>query len=146
MTISCDTPADIWMQRLQSGGYRQTGARRAIVDVILCSNRAIEPLEIFEKGRRQYPGLGLVTVYRTVEKLAELGLVQRVHQPGGCNTVLRAAEGHEHLLICTQCGQAQYFSGDNLAPLISTIAERSGYTIQEHWLQLFGVCAGCRAR
>jgi Fur family transcriptional regulator, ferric uptake regulator len=84
-------------------------------------------------------------VYRTLEKLEELGLVQRVHQPGGCQAYLRAAQGHEHLLICTACGQAVYFSGDDLAGLMENIARRSGFSIESHWLQLYGRCAGCQA-
>lgn len=138
------TRADEWMTLLQREGYRQTAARRAIVEVILASRRALEPMEIFECGRKQYPGLGLVTVYRTLEKLEELGLVQRVHQPNGCNMVLRATQGHQHLLICTHCGQAVYFEGDDLHPLFERVAQGSGFEIQDHWLQLFGLCAACQ--
>lgn len=133
-----------WLDSLQSSGYRLTGPRRAIVEIMALSSCALGPVEIFDLGRKQYPGLGLVTVYRTLEKLEELGLVQRVHQPGGCNMFLRASQGHEHLLLCTACGQAEYFSGDDLSALMTSIASRSGFAIHEHWLQLYGLCAACR--
>jgi Fur family transcriptional regulator, ferric uptake regulator len=133
-----------WIKMLQNSGYRQTEARNTIVDVILESNRALEPLEIFEIGRKRQAGLGLVTVYRTLERLETLGLVQRVHQPGACNMYLRAAQGHEHLLICTACGKAEFFNGDDLSPLMETVAARSGFQITEHWFQLFGQCPECR--
>lgn len=135
---------DSWLKILAEGGYRLTGPRRALVEIIAASRRALSPLELFEMGRKQYPGLGLVTVYRTIEKLEEAGLVQRVHQPGGCHMVLPAVQGHEHLLLCRACGQAYYFSGDDLGGLIDEIARRSGFVIQDHWLQLFGLCAECR--
>ena len=134
-----------WLERLQTGGCRLTGPRRALVEIIAASDRALDPLALYDLGRREYSGLGLVTVYRTLEKLEELGLVQRVHQPGGCQAYLRAANGHEHLLICTACGKAVYFSGDDLEPLMAGIAARSGFAVEGHWLQLFGRCAGCQA-
>jgi Fe2+ or Zn2+ uptake regulation protein len=139
-----DNISQEWLERLQASGYRLTGPRRALVELIAASTHALDPLALYDLGRGEYPGLGLVTVYRTLEKLEELGLVQRVHQPGGCQAYLRAARGHEHLLICTSCGQALYFSGDDLADLEGRIAQRSGFAIEGHWLQLFGRCAGCR--
>jgi Fe2+ or Zn2+ uptake regulation protein len=136
--------SDEWLERLQSSGYRLTGPRRALVELIAGSRRALDPLALYDLGRRDYPGLGLVTVYRTLEKLEELGLVQRVHQSGGCQAYLRAAQGHEHLLICTGCGQAIYFSGDDLGDLMANIAARCNFTIEGHWLQLYGRCADCQ--
>ncbi len=141
--MSENSLANEWIKMLQKSGYRQTESRNTIVDVILELNRALEPLEIFEIGRKRQAGLGLVTVYRTLERLESLGLVQRVHQPGACNMYLRAAQGHEHLLICTSCGKAEFFKGDELAPLMETVANRSGFHITEHWFQLFGQCPTC---
>jgi Fe2+ or Zn2+ uptake regulation protein len=131
------------MQMLAANGCRQTPARRMIVDILLESPRALEPLEVFSTGRDRLVHLGLVTVYRTLEKLEELGLVQRVHHPGGCNLYMRAASTHEHLLICTRCGKAEYFSGDNLSALMTETTRKTGYTITDHWLQLFGTCPAC---
>ena len=136
----------IWLSSLQASGYRITEPRRAIVEILATSHRALEPVDVFDIGRRQYPSLGLVTVYRTLYKLEELELVQRVHHPNGCRMYLRAAQGHEHLLLCLSCGKAEYFSGDDLSGLIHQISSRSDFIIQEHWLQFFGLCAECRDR
>jgi Fur family transcriptional regulator, ferric uptake regulator len=135
-----------WLHNLQKSGYRLTGPRCAIAEIMINSDRALEPLEVFDLGRQEYPGLGLVTVYRTLEKFEELGLVERVHQPDGCHRYLRAAQGHEHLLLCTGCGHAVYFSGDDLDALMDLIAQRSGYAVQEHLLQMFGLCSNCQGR
>lgn len=133
-----------WLARLQSSGYRLTGPRRAIVEIIANSLRALGPLDVYDLGRREYPGLGLVTVYRTLEKLEELDLVQRVHQANGCHAYLRSTTGHQHILLCLTCGRAEFFSGDNLAPLMIAIADRSGFEINGHLLQLYGTCSECR--
>lgn len=134
-----------WLDQLAQAGYRPTAARRVVIEIVLNTRRALEPLEIFTLARRQHPKLGLVTVYRTLETLEALGLVQRVHQPGGCNIYLRAFEGHQHLLICTACGRAVFFEGDDLSALMERAARQSGFVVHDHWLQLFGTCAECRA-
>jgi Fur family transcriptional regulator, ferric uptake regulator len=141
-----DTPTlyDQWLESLSESGYRVTAPRRAIVEIMANSPCALGPLEIYDQGRQEYRGLGLVTVYRTLEKLEELGLVQRVHHPQGCHMYLRAAHGHEHLVLCTACGKAEYFSGDDISKLINAVAEKTGFEIREHWLQLFGLCSDCK--
>jgi len=132
-----------WISKVQSLGYRLTAPRRVIIEIMASTHYALSPIDLYDQGRRQYPGLGLVTVYRTLEKLEELGLVQRVHQPGGCHMYIRAAQGHQHILLCQKCGQAVYFGGDNLNPLVTRLSTETGFTILEHWLQLFGTCEKC---
>ncbi len=139
------TLTDQWLAQLQTSGYRLTQPLRVIVDILVNSPRALGPVELYDLGRKEYPRLGLVTVYRTLDKLEELGLVQRVHQIGGCHMYLRATQGHEHLLLCTRCGQVCYFKGDDLSALFNATAEASGFVIQEHWLQLYGLCANCQS-
>ncbi len=140
------SPYQSWLDSLQASGYRLTGPRRTLVEIIASSQRALSPLDIFEQGRAECAGLGLVTVYRTLEKLEELGLIQRVHQPDGCHRYLPASQGHEHLLLCTDCGRAFYFTGDDLGDLITDIARRSRFQINDHWLQLFGLCQACQEK
>jgi Fur family ferric uptake transcriptional regulator len=136
-----------WLGRLQNNGYRLTAPRQAVVEVVASSQRVLIPLEVFEQARQRYPKLGLVTVYRTIEKLEEVGLLQRVHQPSGCQGFVAAFRGHQHLLICQNCGRVEMFSGDfeKMDTLVEEVEKGSGYAIQEHWLQLFGVCSRCQS-
>jgi Fur family ferric uptake transcriptional regulator len=135
-----------WLEQLQANGYRLTAPRQVVVEIIASSPRILSPLDVYDLARTRAPGLGLVTVYRTMEKLEELGLLQRVHQPSGCQGFIAAFSGHQHLLICQSCGMVEYFEGqhERLDALIADLAETSGYRIQEHWLQLFGLCSNCR--
>lgn len=136
--------AEAWLEQLHMNGYRITSARRAVVDAVFGSNHALAPIEVYDHARKKYRALGLVTVYRTLEKLEELHLIQRVHQPMGCQAFISAGLGHQHLLLCQQCGQVEFFEGDDLEPLTKSIAKKTGYQIQDHWLQLFGLCANCK--
>jgi len=133
-----------WLERLQASGYRLTTPLKIIVDILTDSPRALDALQLFDLGRQKYPRMGLVTVYRALDKLEELGLVQRVHREEGCHAYLRAAEGHEHLLLCTRCGRGVFFAGDDLTLLFEKVARQSGYRIEEHWLQLYGLCENCQ--
>lgn len=137
--------AKTWLNQLQENGYRLTQARRAVVETIAVSNRALTPIEVFDVARARNPALGLVTVYRTLEKLEELHLIQRVHQPRGCQAFIAASRTHQHLLLCQDCGEVTFFEGDDLDALIAAISQKTGYQIREHWLQLFGLCENCRS-
>lgn len=135
-----------WYKLLQKNGYRITQPRRAVVDTIIKSNRGLAPFEIFEQARKKYPEIGLVTVYRTLEKLDELGLVQRIHHPSGCQAFIAAFTGHQHMLICNQCGQVEFFDGDQekIETFSREISQNSNFKIDSHWLQFFGTCAECQ--
>lgn len=135
--------AEAWLQRLQQSGYRVTAPLRAVVGILAATERPLGAIELYDLGRRQYPDLGLVTVYRTLEKLEALGLVQRVHQPDGCHSYLPAFEGHQHLLFCIRCGRTAVFAGEDMEAFFQQVGERAGFTVTDHWLQLFGICQGC---
>ena len=136
--------AQSWLTQLKENGYRLTNARKAVIETVAGTTSALNPLDVYEQAKASCPGLGLVTVYRTLEKLEELGLIQRVHQPNGCNAYLPHADGHQHLIICQQCGKAEYFEGDDLEVFFERVAGEHGFTVKEHWLQLFGTCSECR--
>ncbi len=138
-------PAEMWLEQLHQNGYRVTAARRAVVNTVFGSTHALTPIEVYDMARKKYRALGLVTVYRTLEKLEELHLIQRVHQPRGCQAFISAGVGHQHLLLCRNCGEVAFFEGDDLDALTKIIAKKTGYEIHEHWLQMFGLCADCRA-
>ena len=136
--------AETWLTQLNKNGYRLTKARRAVVETVAKSTRALTPVQVYDAARKAYRALGLVSVYRTLEKLEELHLVQRVHQPEGCQAFVAAGHGHQHLLLCQNCGRVTFFEGDDLDKLIGSISTKSGYQIREHWLQLFGLCKSCK--
>ena len=134
-----------WYEILQRNGCRLTLPRRAVVETMKRNMHTLTPFEVFDAAREQCPGLGLVSVYRTLEKLEQLGLVQRVHQTKGCQAFVRTGDGHQHLLVCQNCGKAVLFEGDQLDPLFNSISKATGFQIESHWLQVFGLCKTCRS-
>lgn len=135
---------DNWKSELSKSGYRLTKPRRAILEIIAGSSRPLTPMDIFDQARPKAPGIGLVTVYRTIEKLEELKLVDRVHQIGQCQTIIKGTSGHQHLLICTRCGNSAYFDGLETEGQYKEIGKTFGYKVTGHWLQLSGLCLNCQ--
>ncbi len=135
---------DKWIEILQDDGCRITAPRRAIIEVLINSPRALQPAEVYALSKTKYAAIGLVTVYRTLERLESLELIQRVHREDGCHMLMPAADGHEHYLICTSCGRTILFQGDDLGKLFTKVENTTGFEISEHWLQLFGTCPECQ--
>jgi len=134
-----------WELRFSEVGYRITAPRRAVIEVLLAAQTSLSPQEIWKQGRSVHHGLGLVTVYRTLDVLSQMDLVRRVHREDGCHGYLPTSPGHRHALICRRCGQAVDFAGGNdLKAMITTIETQTGYCVDGHLLQLFGLCPGCR--
>lgn len=142
--IKLSNTVENWLLRLQENGYRLTESRRAVVSVIASSDHILTATDVFDLARQRCDGLGLVTVYRTLAKLEELALIERVHLPADCHAYIASFPGHQHLLICQRCGRAEYFSGDQIEPLMESVARESGYHVSQHWLQLMGLCAKCQ--
>lgn len=133
-----------WEAQLSQAGYRLTQPRRVILDIIAGSSRPLTPMEIFTMARERHANIGLVTVYRTVEKLEELHLVSHVHHVGQCQTVFRGTYEHQHLIICTHCGQSRYFDGCDSEAEFDQVGDQLGYRVTGHWLQLAGECEDCQ--
>jgi len=119
--------------------------RRVVLRVLQQARRPLSPQEIHARGRRMHPSLGLVSVYRALEVLEQAGLVRRVHQEARCDGYILASPGHHHVLICRRCGRAVEFPGaEDLSGLIAQVEQRTGFRVEDHLLQLIGLCAPCR--
>ena len=131
---------------LAEAGYSDTAARRAIIDVLCSRPGGTTPADLLSRGRRSHPRLGQVTVYRTLEILEQLGLVRKLHQEEGCSSWVATSAGHAHHVICRRCRRAVEFEGCSLEPVLAAVARRTGYTVEGHWLELFGLCPTCRRK
>jgi Fur family ferric uptake transcriptional regulator len=74
-----------------------------------------------------------------------MGLVRRVHGHDECQGYVLASPGHHHHVVCRRCGAAVEFTGmEDLSPLVERIQEQTGFTIDEHLLQFYGLCPACQ--
>jgi Fur family ferric uptake transcriptional regulator len=136
-----------WKHRLTDAGCRITAPRRAVVQVLQEASAPLLPQEIMEQARHIHRKLGLVTVYRTLVLLTECNLVRRVHREDGCHGYVLASPGHRHHIICQRCGGAVEFPGkSDIHALIERVEAATGYRVNDHLLQLFGLCPDCQAQ
>ena len=134
-------------QELSAAGYRLTRPRRAVLRVVTGATHALTPAQVHEQARAHYPQVGLVTVYRTLELLARLGLVRRLHTEGDCHGYVPVTLGETgHHLVCTSCHQAVEFPCTGMEETLAEVERLTGFSIQEHWLELFGLCPACQAK
>lgn len=140
-----DVDRDEMAQSLRAAGHRLTRPRLAVLQVLQESDVGLNPDEIYQQGRAICASLGLVTVYRTLDLLAELGLVRRVHSEQHCQRYARAGTDR-HYLVCDACHRVVEFPCVGLEALIQRVGRQTGYAIENHLLELSGLCPECRAR
>lgn len=129
---------------LKRRGYRITPQRLAVLDAVTSSHEHLTPAEIHERVSQHHPGIGLVTIYRTLEVLADLGLICEMHMGGGCRSYLmRRPSVHHHHLICSDCGTVIDFTDCNLDELEARLSRENDFIISGHLLEFHGRCPVC---
>jgi len=134
-----------WQEQLVGAGYRLTRPRSIVMEILSNAKAPLVPSAIFKKAQRDGHSLGLVSVYRTLALLLKLGLVTLVHFSEGCHAYVLVSPGHHHHIICVGCGNAIEFSGaEDLDALTTRVQQETGYLINDHLLQFYGLCPACQ--
>ena len=134
-----DYPELSW---LREQGYRLTPQRLAILDVLRNNHGHLNPTEIYQRVSQDIPGLTEATVYRTLNFLAEQGLVLVAHLGRG-RLVYELAEHDHHHLICRQCGDMREVDHQELKGLYKQFLNNTGYQINTIHATFFGLCPDC---
>ncbi len=135
---------DQFTNQLRQNGYRLTKPRQAVLQIMIESERALTPAEIYQEGSEHFR-VGLVTIYRTLALLEQLGIVRQVHLHDGEHAYVLATPGHYHTLICNGCGRFVEIAGLAEMPhLIAEVEARTGFKVAEHRLELYGLCPSCQ--
>lgn len=135
---------DTLAQQLRDNGHKLTQPRRAILRVLMAAAKPLSPAEIQTRGQERCADLGLVTVYRTLEIMEQIGLVRPVHLADGCHGYALSTPGHTHHVVCERCHAVVEIVGCELGGFLQRVAERTGYRITGHWLEISGLCAACQ--
>jgi len=129
--------------RIREHGYRYTPQRQLILDTLCGLGRHATVDEIYGRIQEVAPTISLATVYRTVNFLEEMNLVDSAEIQG--DTVYEIApERPHHHLICCRCGGVITLTGDDFRDLICHLEEAYGFQAEIRHLTLSGICADCR--
>ncbi len=134
------------LARLQEAGYRRGGARMAVVELLDRQDCALSALEIEDRLRDERRAVGRASIYRTLEQLAELRLVQRLEVGQGTARYEPVQPGgdHHHHMVCDRCGTVVPFEDSGLEQSIERLSARVKFDVAEHDVVLHGACEACR--
>ncbi len=129
------------MRRLDEAGYRSGAARREVIGLLAGEACALTALEI----DRRLDSVGRASVYRTLDQLERLNLVQRVEIGGGSAGYERVdPELHHHHLVCEECGRLSPFADRSLEQAIEAVSRAAEFEVSAHDVLLRGRCPDCK--
>ncbi|HEX5929259.1 MAG TPA: Fur family transcriptional regulator [Solirubrobacterales bacterium] len=127
-------------ERLDEAGHRSGRARRAVVELLAEAECALTALEI----DRRIDSVGRASVYRTLDQLEQLQLIQRVEVGGDATGYERVDPAdHHHHLVCQDCGRLSPFTSEPLEGAIEAVGRSSGFALSSHDVVLRGTCPDC---
>ena len=143
-----------WYNRFQDAGFRITVPRQVILDLLNKTDKHLSAEDIYLEVRKRYPAIGLTTVYRTLELLANMGLIFKFDFGDG-RARYELSQGpeamkHHHHLVCTSCGRVIDYTEliEQERELVNrTEKELSGkynFKIDSHQIQFLGLCEKCQ--
>lgn len=140
--MSCSSE---YAPQLRSRGFRMTPQRMAILHALHHAGTHLSPIEIYKQAQQDLPGLTEPTVYRTLDFLAENGLVHPSHSANGHVTYEIARDEHHHI-ICRNCGGEIEVQHTLLVNLYRKLETASGYSNIDSHVTFFGVCPKCQKK
>lgn len=129
---------------LDRAGYRLTEPRRSLASLIADQDGHFTAANLVEAARQRRLGVGRATVFRTLEVLEDLGAVERLDLPSGEHAYVGCEPAHHHHVVCSGCGRTDGIEDAGLRAVVADIARRTGYRVDEHRLELFGLCPACQ--
>ncbi len=132
-----DTPA-----QLRANGLRVTPQRLVILDVLQHNEGHLSADQIFAAVQARFPSTDISTVYRTLETLVGLGMVQKVTL-GETHDHFEWAEEPHHHIVCRTCGIVLHFGDEVLDELRKTLEDRYHFRVSRSYLEVFGLCQAC---
>ena len=137
--------AEATIVSLRSKGRRDSGARRAVVELLGRQSCCLTAQEIFDRLRAEGRPVGIASVYRALEQLTKDGFVQRIDLGAGTSRFEpRQPDGeHHHHLVCDDCGKVEAFADDELERALRRVERRTGYSVAGHDVVLRGACDDC---
>ncbi|WP_255450197.1 Fur family transcriptional regulator [Skermania sp. ID1734] len=127
-------------ERTRTRSTRQRSAISALLDDI---DEFRSAQELHDELRRRGDGIGLTTVYRTLQTLADAGTVDVLRTDTGESVYRRCSSGHHHHLVCRKCGYTVEVEGPTVEQWSQSIADKHGFTQVSHTVEVFGVCNKC---
>ncbi len=143
---------DLFKKMLKEKGLKLTGQRLLVLETMAeHPGEHLTAEEIFDLARRNYPEIGLATIYRTLQVLVELNVVDKISFDDGFARYelieeLDSERHHHHHAICIGCKTVISLEEDLLEALEQELMENLGFAVTDHEVKLYGYCKECRLK
>ncbi len=138
-----DTPTT-FETAFEAAGHRLTRPRRALAGLIEAREGAFSAADLVADARDRRLGIGRATIFRAIELLEEIGALERIDLPTGEHAYVPCGPTHHHHVVCRRCSRSVEIGDLGLGALAREIAQKTGYRIDEHRFELFGLCPDCQ--
>ena len=128
-----------------TGAVRSTRQRAALAALLENLDDFRSAQELHDELRKRGEGVGLTTVYRTLQQMAAAGAVDTLRTDTGESVYRLCSQHHHHHLVCRECGSAVEISAGEVETWAAEIARNHGFSDVTHTIEIFGVCDRCRA-
>jgi Fur family ferric uptake transcriptional regulator len=132
-------------ERVADGtGFQRNTRQRAVIQASVSSGHDFRTAgQIHDELKRDGDKIGLSTVYRALQTMADSGELDSIRTPDGETAYRRCSDGHHHHLVCRVCGHTEEVWGPTFEQWADRVAAEHGYTEVRHDLEIFGRCADC---
>ncbi len=141
MSVSKHPNLSSVIQRMEDRGHRVTAPRLAV----LAAAADLGDQFSAEDLAQRLPRVGRATVFRALKLLVEMDVLCRVLLDDGSLRYRWSRRGHHHHLVCSECGAVEDFTACDVTELVSELTRRSKFTVEGHWLEVYGRCSACAA-
>src|SRR5829696_10454457 len=117
---------------LEDAGYRVTGPRRALAELIADRTSHFTAEELLHDSRSRRLRVTRATVFRSLDVLSDLGLVERVDLPSGDHAFVTCEPAHHHHVVCSSCGRSAPVEDIGLEQLAEAVGQSTGYRVETH--------------
>ena len=128
----------------EAAGYRLTSPRRALARLVASRQGHFSADELLTESRRARLGVTRATIFRSLDVLADLGVVERLDLPTGEHAFVACEPAHHHHIVCSSCGRSAGVADHGLEAVADAIGRETGYRVDTHRLELFGRCPECQ--
>ena len=125
---------------------RQTRQRAAVHAALSGRTDFLSAQQLHDVLRREGASVGLTTVYRTLQALADAGELDAILTDDGETVYRRCSPNHHHHLVCRRCGRTVEIAARAVETWADAVADEHGFTDISHTVELFGTCGDCSAR
>ncbi len=131
------------IEALDRAGYRLTEPRRVMAGLVADQQGHFTAADIVDDARSRRLGIGRATIFRSLDLFEELGVVERLDLPSGDHAYVPCDPIHHHHVVCSNCGRTEEVDDPGIEVVTRSIGRRTGFLIDSHRLELFGLCPAC---